>query len=201
MEKNNSLFLFAKTLAGKYSNKSQSQQNPKHFAHINIYFRPLNWATLDGPWLYSEQSYAHAPWSPYRQGLHKISIVNDLIITDNFALKEPERIAGSGFRPELLTTLTKDDFFQRLGCSMHFKQITPGHYTGSVEPGEKCIINRNGHQTYLVSKVEFNNEKWISLDTGCDINNNKKVWGGDHGPLRFEKMEPLDAELKSGWLL
>ena len=59
---------FAKTLAGAYDNLDQSQNNPKDFARINIYFRPLPWHIFQGPGFYSEQCYDYAPWDPYRQG-------------------------------------------------------------------------------------------------------------------------------------
>ena len=77
-----SLFLFANTLTKKYSNYEQAQENPKDFAHINIYFRPIDWSILNGPWFYSEQSYDYAPWSPYRQGLHKLSTFGDIYVME-----------------------------------------------------------------------------------------------------------------------
>ena len=45
MNKNFNLSLaeFAKTLAGVYDNIEQSQKDPKDFARINIFFRPLPW--------------------------------------------------------------------------------------------------------------------------------------------------------------
>ena len=60
-DNNEALLLFAKTLAGHYSNLQQSQENPKDFAHINIFFRPLPWDVLKAPGFYSEQSYDHDP--------------------------------------------------------------------------------------------------------------------------------------------
>ena len=71
-DNNEALLLFAKTLSGHYSNLEQSQENPKDFAHINIFFRPLPWDVLKGPGFYSEQSYDHDPWRPYRQGVHRL---------------------------------------------------------------------------------------------------------------------------------
>ena len=67
--KDRSIAFFASVLAGQFSNKEQSQENPKDFAHINIYFRPLPWSVLKAPAFYSEQSYDYSPWSPYRQGV------------------------------------------------------------------------------------------------------------------------------------
>ena len=68
----NPLLKFAKILTGHFSNLNQAQENPKDFARINIYFMPLNIQILGKPALYSEQSYDHDPWNPYRQGFHNI---------------------------------------------------------------------------------------------------------------------------------
>ena len=49
MNKNLDLAEFAKTLAGIYDNIEQSQKDPKDFARINIFFRPLPWHIFEGP--------------------------------------------------------------------------------------------------------------------------------------------------------
>jgi len=200
MLNSSSLLLFAKTLAGKYSNADQAQKEPKSFAHINIYFRPLKWDILKGPWFYSEQSYDYAPWSPYRQGIHKLSKIKGIFVVENYALKEPERLAGSGFMPELLQNINKNSFFKRCGCAMHFSRIKPGQYIGEVEPGKKCLITKGGKSTYLVSTVEFTKSKWIGIDEGFDIKSNKKVWGSIDGKLEFKKTEQIGINLFEDWL-
>ena len=78
------LILFANTLAGVYDNYDQSQENPKDFARINIFFRPLPWNIFEGPGFYSEQCYDYAPWEPYRQGLHRLKKKDDLFIMENY---------------------------------------------------------------------------------------------------------------------
>ena len=140
---------FAKALAGKFSNYEQSQKDPKSFAHINIYFRPLPWRILESPSFYSEQSFAHSPWHPYRQGVHKVIQDRDLFIVENYALHDAERFAGGCFRPDLLDQLNEKKIIRRQGCSMHFIETGLGIYKGKVEPGNKCIINQGGKSSYL----------------------------------------------------
>ena len=70
--KEEKLLRFVKTLAGKYSNFEQAQLDPKYFAHINTYFRPIEWDIFNAPGFYSEQSYDYSPWAPYRQSLHRL---------------------------------------------------------------------------------------------------------------------------------
>ena len=141
-----SLLRFARNLSGQYSNRQQSQDHPRLFAHINIYFIPLEKSICNGPYLYSEQSFDHCPWSPYRQGIHKLIEKNGIIILENYHLENPERVAGAGFTPKLLTYLRNSKIEHREGCNMHFQEIAKGEYQGQVE-GSKCIIKRDNKST------------------------------------------------------
>ena len=198
-----SIFKFAQTIAGIYDNFDQSQENPKDFARINIIFRPLPWTIFNGPGFYSEQHYDYAPWSPYRQGIHRLIThknESDVFIMENFGCENPDRLAGSGRNPELLHSLKKDSLKSRYGCAMHFKTKKDGHYIGSVEPGNKCMIPRDGQLTYLVSEVEVTEESWVSRDRGYDPDTNKQIWGSEHGQLIFKKTEDIGEIITNDWL-
>ena len=198
-----SIFKFAQTIAGIYDNFDQSQENPKDFARINIIFRPLPWTIFNGPGFYSEQHYDYAPWSPYRQGIHRLIThknESDVFIMENFGFANPERLAGSGRNPELLHSLKKDSLKSRCGCAMHFKIKKDGHYIGSVEPGNKCMIPRDGQLTYLVSEVEVTEESWVSRDRGYDPDTNKQIWGSEHGQLIFKKTKDIGEIITNDWL-
>lgn len=198
-----SIFKFAQTIASIYDNFDQSQENPKDFARINIIFRPLPWTIFNGPGFYSEQHYDYAPWSPYRQGIHRLithKTESDIFIMENFGFANPDRLAGAGRNPELLHSLKKDSLKSRCGCAMHFKTKTDGHYIGSVEPGNKCMIPRDGQLTYLVSEVEVTEESWVSRDRGYDPDTNKQIWGSEHGQLIFKKTEDIGEIITNDWL-
>ena len=198
-----SIFKFAQTIAGIYDNFDQSQENPKDFARINIIFRPLPWTIFNGPGFYSEQHYDYAPWSPYRQGIHRLIThknESDIFIMENFGCENPDRLAGSGRNPELLHSLKKDSLKSRYGCAMHFKTKKDGHYIGSVEPGNKCMIPRDGQLTYLVSEVEVTEESWVSRDRGYDPDTNKQIWGSENGQLIFKKTEDIGEIITNDWL-
>lgn len=197
-----SILEFAKTISGIYDNFEQSQENPKDFARINIIFRPLSWDIFNGPGFYSEQHYDYAPWSPYRQGIHRLIPHNehsDTFIMENFGYMNMKRLAGSGRNPELLDTLKKDQITMRCGCAMHFKAKNNQQYTGSVEPGKKCMIPRNGQLTYLVSEVEITQDSWTSRDRGYDPETNKQIWGSEHGQLVFKKIDNIKETIERSW--
>ncbi len=180
---------FAKIFSGHFTNKQQANKYPKDFAHINIFVRPLEFKLFDSLSFYSEQSYDHSPWSPYRQAVQKINIKKGLIILETYNLKNHKRVAGAGFNFELINYINRDDLIPRFGCEMHFIEHKKGHYRGSLRPGKTCFINREGQETYLLSKVEINKKKWVSIDEGYDIQTDKKVWGSENGPYEFLRVE------------
>lgn len=192
--------LFAKTLCGHFSNRDQAQQNPSKFARINIFFMPLPWEVLNAPGLYSEQSYDHDPWRPYRQGVHRLTQGDGVHIVENFELEQPERTAGAGLHPELLGSIDENFLSKRCGCAMHFRCIEYGTYHGGLEPGKNCLVPREGQLTYLVSEVELSQEHWSSRDRGFDPRTDAPIWGSEHGMLHFTKIRSLADHLDEGWI-
>ena len=194
------LLKFARTLAGQYSNYQQAQSNPKDFARIEIFFRPLPFKILGKPAFYSEQFYEYDPWNPYRQGLHNLEQKGDIFIVDNFGYEQQDRIAGAGKHPQLLHKINTNKIVIRCGCAMHFKEVNDGSYIGFVEPGKKCIVPRDGKITYLVSEVELDSMTWNSRDRGYDITTDTQCWGSEHGLLRFERIKQLNECINENWI-
>ena len=191
---------FAKILAGQYSNFEQSQQNPKDFAHINIFFIPLDIRINGKPAFYSEQSYDHDPWRPYRQGFHCLEERNDIFIVKNFGYSQVQRVAGAGRHPTLLKTIKPEQLTSRCGCSMHFRHCKGYDYVGSVEPGKQCLVPRDGKMTYLISEVELGENHWNSRDRGFDPDTDEQCWGSEHGILKFKRVASFGDQLDMQWL-
>ena len=192
---------FAKTLCGEYDNLLQSQENPKDFARINIFFRPLPWEVMKGPGFYSEQCYDYAPWNPYRQGIHRVAFDAGVFKVENFGYDSFDRLAGAGRHPELLESIKSNHLEPRCGCSMHFTLVSDGHYRGMVEPGKKCLVPRDGKLTYLVSEVEVNQTDWVSRDRGFDPETDAQCWGSEHGQLRFKRIHSYGDDLTEQWAM
>lgn len=192
---------FARTLCGHYSNREQAQDDPSKFAHINVFFLPLPWDVLEGPGFYSEQSYDHDPWRPYRQGVHRLKRGADgLHIVENFGLDNPERVAGAPQHLSLLAAIQPNTLKPRCGCAMHFRSYDHGSYRGEVEPGKNCKVPRDGRLTYLVSEVDVTPTSWSSRDRGFDPETDAPVWGSEHGMLRFTRLASLAEHIDEDWL-
>ncbi|WP_373539789.1 chromophore lyase CpcT/CpeT [Chamaesiphon sp.] len=188
--------LLAQWMAGDFSNHHQAAAEPQHYAHIRIFFRPLPFEFFNAIGFYSEQVYDYDLWSPYRQGVHKLVDRGEDTYIENYSLNDAMLYAGAAREPEILQTITLDCLERRQHCSMIF-QREGDLFRGRVEPGSKCLIDRNGVMTYLISDVEIGENTWVSLDKGMDINTHEKVWGSAFGMLRFEKVTSFADEIKS----
>lgn len=188
------LVTLARWMSGDFSNAKQSQENPRDYAHIHVFFRPLPFEFFSGIGLYSEQVYDYDLWRPYRQGVHRLIDQGDQIYIENYSLKNALFYAGSARDLTILRTITPDFIERRYHCSMVFKR-DGDRFRGAVEPGNLCLIEKNGCQTYLDSEVEVTATTWVSLDKGMDVNTHQQVWGSTFGPLRFEKRESFAHEV------
>ncbi|MGB7444464.1 MAG: chromophore lyase CpcT/CpeT [Coleofasciculaceae cyanobacterium] len=194
IEKKSDLITLSRWMAGDFSNPKQSAENPKHYAHIHIFFRPLPFEFFSGIGFYSEQVYDYDLWSPYRQGVHRLVERGKKIYIENYSLKDSFLYAGAARELDILKTITPDCIERRHHCSMIFERDGE-MFRGYVEPGNLCLIERNGCQTYLVSDVEVTEHTWVSLDRGMNINTHEQVWGSTFGPLQFEKRESFAHEV------
>ncbi len=195
-------------MAGDFSNFKQAHAEPTQFAHIRIFFRPLPFDFFEalglpgGIGFYSEQVYDYDLWKPYRQGLHRLvdcggdeaSAGKNRIYIENYGFADGVPYAGSGHNRDVLNVIPADCAIRRPGCSMVFHREGE-KFIGGVEPGNHCLIPRQGKKTYLVSRVELTENTWESLDQGMDIETHEPVWGSTEGALRFEKRRSFAGEL------
>ena len=188
--------LLAQWMAGDFSNHKQSIAEPQNYAHIRIFFRPLPFEFFNAIGFYSEQVYDYDLWSPYRQGVHKLVDRGNDTYIENYSLKDAMLYAGAAREPAILNTITHECLERRCNCSMIFHRDGE-MFRGKVEPGDKCLIERDGVMTYLISDVEITEANWVSLDKGMDLDTHEKLWGSAHGMLRFEKVTSFADEINS----
>ena len=191
---------FAKTICGQYSNYLQAYSDSKNFAHINIFIRPLPFNIMNSPALYTEQSYSYNKWSPYKQSILNLKIKDSKILAENYGSNNCERIAGGGFKPELLSDIKKNQLYLKEGCCMSFTELQSGYYLGKLLNEGKCLLKNRDGMSYLKSNVAIYKDKWISIDEGYDIDTDKKIWGSQHGPFLFRKTNSLEIGTKIDWI-
>jgi CpeT protein len=193
-EENGLAYELAQLMAGDFCNRQQSDADPKNYAHIRIFFRPLPWNFFSGIGFYSEQVYDYDLWSPYRQGVHRLVAQGDRIYIENYSLKAAENYAGAGHNRDILLTIPPEQIERRYNCSMVFTKEGE-MFRGSVEPGNQCFVHRQGVKTYLISQVELTATTWLSWDRGMDLVSGEQIWGSAIGPLKFKKKTSFADEL------
>ena len=83
------------------------------------------------------------------------------------------------------------------GCGMDVTWTGTG-FKGVVEPGKKCLIDRNGKTSYLDNEFEILDDgaRLISLDRGRDPETDERLWGAIAGPFEFKRLQSFAAELQ-----
>lgn len=185
-------------LCGTYSNQEQAFENPPLYAHILIKYRPIS--QLEPYSLLLEQSYAIAPAQPYRLRVIRPGLCpNRGLIVSNFSIKESERFIGAIENPELRNSITADDLIDLKGCSYHVQQ-EQGSFTGTVEPGCRCIVRRDGRDSYLLSEFTLSKAGMQTIDRGYDPATHQHLWGSVAGPFHFHRIQDWSNELPPSWV-
>ena len=203
-------------LSGTFSNEAQAVANPPLFASIQVVFRPT--PQLASGSLLLEQAYALDPNQPYRirvlrvhfceenafpkvkakpKGLSGLPQEQSLII-ENWALHDEERFYGATMDPERLIQIRQQDLTLLHGCTYIVEGQGDG-FRGEVEAGCNCRVQRNGRETYLVSRFEVGEGRLCTTDQGFDPQTHEHVWGGVAGPFEFERTRSFAEELPESW--
>ena len=184
----------ARWMAADFSNQQQAFENPPFFAHIRVCMRPLPLEVLSGVSFYVEQAYDYMLNQPYRARVLKLIQTNNGIEIENYTLEEAEKFYGASRDLERLRTLKTEQLKKLPGCNM-IVQWTGQSFTGSVEPGNGCMVVRKGKSTYLESEFEINENIFLTIDRGRDPETHEQVWGSVAGPFQFVRWASFADEV------
>ena len=191
-----SLFRLVRMLSAGFSNQYQAFENPPLYAHILVKFRPL--PQLEPGSLLLEQSYAINPAAPYRIRVLKAQRQGDQLTISNQALVDDQRFWGAVDNDELRQSIQPGDLRPLEGCDYLVREQGDG-FVGEVEPGCRCMVERKGSITYLVSRLELSPTGMRTIDTGHDPTSHERVWGSLAGPFEFERTHDYSEEIPNDW--
>ncbi|QPN69089.1 chromophore lyase CpcT/CpeT [Synechococcus sp. CBW1108] len=191
-----SLERLVRMLSGGFSNQDQAFENPPLYAHILVKFRPL--PQLEPGSLLLEQSYAINPAAPYRIRVLRAERQAGQLIIHNQALIDDQRFWGAVDDPERRSQIQASDLRQLQGCAYLVQEEGEG-FIGEVEPGCRCLVERKGATSYLVSRLELNPTGMRTIDRGHDPQTHEHLWGSLAGPFEFARTDDYSNELPSSW--
>jgi len=191
-----SLERLVRMLSGGFSNQEQAFENPPLYAHILVKFRPL--PQLAPGSLLLEQSYAINPAAPYRIRVLRAEALNGQLTIVNQALAEDQRFWGAVEDSELRGRIQTSDLMPLDGCAYVVREESEG-FVGEVEPGCRCLVERKGATSYLVSRLELNPAGMRTIDRGHDPITHEHLWGSLAGPFEFARTDDYSDEIPAHW--
>lgn len=191
-----SLERLVRMLSGGFSNQDQAFENPPLYAHILVKFRPL--AQLEPGSLLLEQSYAINPAAPYRIRVLRAERQAGQLVIHNQALIDDQRFWGAVDDPERRSQIQASDLRPLQGCAYLVQEEGEG-FIGEVEPGCRCLVERKGATSYLVSRLELNPTGMRTIDRGHDPQTHEHLWGSLAGPFEFARTDDYSNEIPSSW--
>lgn len=192
-----SLARLLQLLSAGFSNQTQAFDNPPLYAHILVKFRPL--PQLAPGSLLLEQSYAIAPANPYRIRVLRAERRDGELVIHNQALHEEQRFWGAVEDEGRRHRIADADLLPLEGCTYVVREKGEG-FSGEVEPGCRCLVERKGSLAYLVSSFEIDSRGMRTIDRGHDPATHEQLWGSLAGPFEFERTHDYRAELPPAWL-
>ncbi len=191
-----SLERLVRMLSGGFSNQEQAFENPPLYAHILVKFRPL--PQLAPGSLLLEQSYAINPAAPYRIRVLQAETQGDQLIIHNQALIDEQRFWGAVDDTERRNRIQTSDLRLLEGCAYVVKEDGEG-FVGEVEPGCRCLVERKGATSYLVSRLELGPAGMRTIDRGHDPVTHEHLWGSLPGPFEFARTHDYSDEIPASW--
>ena len=184
-------------LSAGFSNQQQAFENPPLYAHILVKFRPL--PQLAPGSLLLEQSYAINPAAPYRIRVLRAERQGEGLVIHNQAIADEQRFWGAVEDADKRALITAADLHPLEGCAYVVQETATG-FSGEVEPGCRCLVERKGATSYLVSSFELSAAGMRTIDRGHDPATHEQLWGSLAGPFEFERTDDYSHELPPHWL-
>ena len=111
----------------------------------------------------------------------------------NHTFHEPSRFAKATFDKECRQTIQDSDLICLDQCHYQVEHKSEG-YHGSIEPGCRCMVTRNGQETVLVSTFHLQEDSLKTLDRGHDPKTNARLWGAIAGEFQFKRTKSWEAK-------
>ena len=187
-----SLKRFLDLLCGEYSNQKQAIENPPFFAHIFLKYKAIN--HLQPGSILLEQSYAVDPKKPYRLRMIRAEETSSgTIKLWNHAFKDPKQFTEAMGEQTQIKDINEEDLILLDNCHYHVVEKDDG-YHGGMEAGCRCIVCRDGKDSYLKSSFHLEGNKLSTLDRGYDLKTNERLWGSIAGEFQFIRTSSWKAE-------
>ena len=188
------LSILASWMAGEFSNREQSLEQPAWFVNLVWWQRPLNFQLFGGMALFAEQANALVLDRPYRQRILQLVETDGKIQVKYWGFKDPSAWSGAANNRDRLQQITIADIEPLAGCLLDVT-YSNGRYQATMPKGCKCCFQYLSESRQVILGFEVSASEFWSGDRGVNPETGSAIWGAIMDFYKFKKIHDFSQEL------
>lgn len=181
-------------MAGEFSNREQSQEQPVWFVNLVWWQRPVPFNLLGSVAIFAEQANALILDRPYRQRILQFVENDGNIQVKYWGFKDPAAWAGAARDRDRLNQITINDI-EAIAGGLLDVSFTNGRYKAEMPKDAKCCFQYLNESRQVVLGFEVSADEFWSGDRGVDPETGSAIWGAIMDFYKFKKLQDFSHEL------
>jgi hypothetical protein len=187
------LSTLASWMAGEFSNREQSLDQPVWFVNLVWWQRPIPFNVLGNIAIFAEQANALILDLPYRQRILQFVENDGKIQVKYWGFKDPSAWSGAGRDRDRLNQITMNDIEPLAGCLLGVS-FTNSRYKAEMPKDAKCCFQYLNESRQVVLGFEVSADEFWSGDRGVDSETGTAIWGATVDFYKFKKVQDFSQE-------
>ncbi|NUN64738.1 chorismate mutase [Pseudanabaena biceps] len=196
MSISNNLLTLTSWLAGEFSNREQSLEQPTWFVNLIWWQRPISFTVLGSVALFAEQANALKSDRPYRQRILQFVENEGKIQVKYWGFKDPSLWSGAGKDRDRLNQITLNDIEPLAGCLLDVTFFN-AKYKAEMPKDAKCCFQYLDESRQVILGFEVSAEEFWSGDRGVNPETGTAIWGAIMDFYKFKKIQDFSQEIKT----
>ncbi|BBC24938.1 chromophore lyase CpcT/CpeT [Pseudanabaena sp. ABRG5-3] len=181
-------------MAGEFSNREQSLDQPVWFVNLVWWQRPIPFNVLGSIAIFAEQANALILDRPYRQRILQFVENDGKIQVKYWGFKDPVAWTGAGRDRDRLNQITINDIEPLAGCLLDVS-FTNGRYKAEMPKEAKCCFQYLNESRQVVLGFEVSVDEFWSGDRGVEPETGTAIWGAIMDFYKFKKIQDFSQEI------
>ena len=181
-------------MAGEFSNREQSLDQPIWFVNLVWWQRPIPFNVLGSIAIFAEQANALILDRPYRQRILQFVESDGKIQVKYWGFKDPSAWLGAGKDRDRLNQITINDIEPLAGCLLDVT-FANGCYKAEMPKDAKCCFQYMDESRQVILGFEVTAQEFWSGDRGINPETGTAIWGAIMDFYKFKKIQDFSQEI------
>ena len=187
------LLQLASLMAGEFSNREQSLDQPIWFVNLVWWQRPIPFNVLGSIAIFAEQANALILDRPYRQRILQFVESDGKIQVKYWGFKDANAWSGAGKDSDRLNQITINDIEPLAGCLLDVT-FANGCYKAEMPKDAKCCFQYMDESRQVILGFEVTAQEFWSGDRGVNPETGTATWGAIMDFYKFKKIQDFSHE-------